>query len=150
MTHVSFEALLPACEELFRLAESTKTCSTCVIRDSDTLLQIYLRTILLMKAAVVAHTPLAARAGVEISLASCSSTSTSGIIVIPSPMFMGTLELSGRQSTALAYELVARRVRLIGGLLGRMEHAGAVRGAEEAGRVLAVVGALLEKVHGGG
>jgi hypothetical protein len=141
MNHVSFEAILPACGEIFRLADSTKTCPSCVVRESDTLLAICHQMILLLKAAVYAHTPLPARAALESSLGAIN------IICIPSPMFMGIMELNGRQSTALAYDLIARRLRQIVAVLGQMNHSGASHIAASASHLHGAVMALLEKLH---
>jgi hypothetical protein len=144
MTHVSFEAILPACEEVFRLADTTKPCPTCVVRDSDTLLQICRQMTLLLQAAVLAHTPFPARTGLETLL----GPTTTSIVCIPSPMFMGSMELNGRQSTALAYDLVARRLRQIVAVLGQMNHAGAPQVAASASHLHSAVAALLGRLHG--
>jgi hypothetical protein len=141
MTHVSFEAILPACEELLHLAANTDTCTACVIRNSEILLTTCHQMALLLKSALLAHTPFPARLSLEASLG------PSNIVCIPSPMFMGNLELNPRQSMMLAYDLIARKLRQIAAIVGQMSHVGAPPAAAFANHLLVTVLAMLEKLR---
>ncbi|KAF1820085.1 uncharacterized protein K489DRAFT_46382 [Dissoconium aciculare CBS 342.82] len=141
MTHVSFEAILPACEELLHLAANTDTCASCVIRNSDILLTTCHQMTLLLKSALLAHTPFPARLSLETSLG------PSNIVCIPSPMFMGNMELNPRQSTMLAYDLIARKLRHIVAIVSQMSHVGAPPAAAFANHLLVAVSTMLEKLR---
>lgn len=144
MSRVSFEAILQASDQVVALGSSTQSCHACTLRNSDVLLTIYARLVCLLEAAAVAYNPTAAAAAAH------AATADGGLAVItciPSPMFMGSLELNGRQSIGSAYDLIARRLRSLLALLSQVRHIQVQQVQARALRLLTVVSSVLERFH---